>query len=267
MAAQRVLHAFLAAVTLLIAVSQLVNAESPVVQSLYNGVDQMVQETSNPNGDNIFDIQNVTLSVAVSFNVPGKVIGVRYLKKSQVGSTGGDRQGLLYDKDGVILAQGEFADTADFGWQYLTFDTPVSIVVGEVYYAAYWTDSGYAYQYSVPASVGNIIVEPQPGFFIYGSFPTGKPTDNINLNYFADVSFVADAPASGCTVDCELASKPIVDGEATATTQVLSISCAVCISRLFAPFECDVISLVWLAGSMLEPDAGRLDGVARLVIQ
>ena len=213
------LIAFALAATL---VGQPLCAEAtPPVQSVYGGIDQAAPDTSGedqPPGS-IDDRSGATVGLRMSFNVPGKIIGVRYLKKSQVSGMESPRKGLVYDKAGTLIASGDFPNTAELGWQYLTFDSPVTIVPGDTYVVAYWTDSGYTYQYkdppSVDSTVGDIYLPFSHGVFQYGMFPTVMPFNTYPAVYFADVSFIADdTPGpSTCGAGCSDAVKTLAVGE------------------------------------------------------
>jgi len=199
------------------------------VQSLYGGVDQDVPDSSGEEqGDAVTDRRMVTLGVVVSFGVPGKIVGARYLKKSPLTDNEQPRRGVVYDQAGNLVASGVFADTgSELGWQYLTFTTPVSIVVGENYVVGYWTNSGYTFKYSAFDSgltVGDISAPANAGVYKYDDYPTSIPNEVYKTSsYFADVSFVADDDQPlepNCGEDCNSVVKSVEDSPVTATTTV-----------------------------------------------
>ncbi|HWS47777.1 MAG TPA: DUF4082 domain-containing protein, partial [Acidimicrobiia bacterium] len=140
------------------------------------------------------DVAAVELGVKFTPSVAGVVTGIRFYK---TGANTGTHTGTLWSSSGTILATATFTNESDFGWQTVTFSSPVALTAGTTYVASYHTDQGdysatvgaFTSAYTngplqVPAggtSGGN-------GVFIYGTsaFPTQSNTAN---NYWVDVIF------------------------------------------------------------------------------
>ncbi|WP_147268692.1 DUF4082 domain-containing protein [Sphaerisporangium album] len=143
------------------------------------------------------DAAAVELGVKFTAEMDGQVTGVRFYKGA--GNTG-THLGHLWSATGTMLAAGTFTDETATGWQTLIFETPVSIVAGQVYVASYLApnghyagDGGYFNAGPVDNSPLHAVANGGPaggnGVYRYGSDP-GFPASSYNgANYWVDVLF------------------------------------------------------------------------------
>ena len=90
----------------------------------------------------LFSSAAVTLGVKFRSDVGGTISGIRFYKGA---GNNGTHTGLLYSSSGALLAQGTFTVETSSGWQQVNFAAPVTISANTTYVAAYWTNSGFAY--------------------------------------------------------------------------------------------------------------------------
>jgi hypothetical protein len=137
----------------------------------------------------------VTLGVKFTPTVNGKIVGIRYY---QGPNNSGTHTGTLYDATGNEKAKATFPAGSGSGWQSVQFATPVDVVAGQTYTAAYWAPNGnYSYtpgffgtmwtnaDYTMTAFAG------ANGVYRYGS--DAWPTQSYgSANYYVDPMFVPD---------------------------------------------------------------------------
>ena len=147
----------------------------------------------NPNSS------SVTLGVKFRSDVTGTVTGVRFYKGS---GNNGPHTGLLYSNTGTLLAQANFTGETASGWQEVTFSTPVAIAANTTYIAAYFTSTGYAYDfgYFTQAGVDNAPlhalrsgVDGPNSVYSAGGSPQFPAFSYGDSNYWVDVVFSAGA--------------------------------------------------------------------------
>jgi hypothetical protein len=140
---------------------------------------------------NFDDPAGIDVGVKFTSDVAGSVTGVRFYKGPD---NGGTHTGSLWSATGELLATATFTAESDSGWQSVTFDSPVAIVPGTTYVAAYHTAVGkYAVTVNAFAATGvtqgPLHVPAGGGVYRYGT--GGFPSSPANHNYWVDVNFVA----------------------------------------------------------------------------
>src|SRR4029077_17047617 len=121
----------------------------------------------------------------------------------------GTHIGSLWTMSGQLLAEATFTNETASGWQQVTFATPVQIEPNTTYVAGYLAPNGH-YSVNGPTLAENIVNGPLTaeastselsgtegnGLFAYGSGVT-FPTQTYNAsNYFVDVLFTPEPPAT-----------------------------------------------------------------------
>ncbi len=155
---------------------------------------------STPSNDSVDSA--VTLGVRFYADVPGTIKGIRYYR--MIGSTNSHTAKLWDDATTTEIATKTATGETELDWNYIPFDTPVSITANTVYVASvYFSDGRYAYQHNVfnsQLNVGNLhgLIGSNAngagtdyatnGVFYYGNgFPYHSFKD---ASYFIDVAFV-----------------------------------------------------------------------------
>lgn len=151
---------------------------------------------------NAYAFGSYELGVKFSSSVSGDVTGVRFFEQTWM--SGQNNVGHLWSSTGQLLATATFTNETGYGWQQVTFSSPVAIAANTVYIASYSTSSGY---FGITT-----------GFFTYGGVTNGPlqalsnstsggdgvynraggfPAYNGGgMNFWADVSFT---PSSSST--------------------------------------------------------------------
>ena len=75
-----------------------------------------------------------------SSSVNGYVTGVRFYKGGT--ANGGTHVGRLWSASGTLLASATFSNESTYGWQTVTFATPVPVTAGTTYVASYYAPQG-----------------------------------------------------------------------------------------------------------------------------
>ncbi|HLA60129.1 MAG TPA: DUF4082 domain-containing protein [Puia sp.] len=125
----------------------------------------------------------------------GTVTGIRFYKAS---GNSGTHQGLLYNNTGTLLAQATFTGETATGWQQVSFSTPVTIVAGQTYIAAYFSSSGnysstnaYFTQAKINSPLTGLAdgTDGTNGVYIYASAPAFPINSYQQGNYWVDPVF------------------------------------------------------------------------------
>jgi polygalacturonase len=163
--------------------------------------DSLFATSSVPSGVATNDTGEVTLGVRFIPAVDGAITSVRYYKDST--NTGTHTVGL-YNATGTLLASAMVTAGEEEGWTTVSFESPVPVLKGEVYTAAYHTPTGrYSLDKNYWLPSRNSIYLSAPGrldgdttgngVFRYGA-ALSYPNESFNdTNYWVDVVF---APTS-----------------------------------------------------------------------
>ena len=150
------------------------------------------QTTTLPTGN---DDKAIEVGVKFRSLVSGFITGVRFYKTS--GNTG-THTGELYTSAGVRLAQAVFASETATGWQQVLFNTPVPIVAGITYVAAYFSSAGNyvsTSNYFTSAVVNGPLsalatgTDGGNGVYFYTTVPAYPAYDGSGANYWVDAIF------------------------------------------------------------------------------
>ena len=90
---------------------------------------------------NANDGKQVEVGVKFTSSVAGSITGIEFYRAT--GDTGTDIADL-WSSTGTLLATGTFSNTSAFGWQPVTFSSPVAITAGTTYVASYHSTGAYA---------------------------------------------------------------------------------------------------------------------------
>ena len=135
------------------------------------------------------DPSSVNLGVKFLATEGGSITGLKYYKGA--GDTG-SHVGSLWTGDGTLLATASFTNESASGWQYVTFDNPVSISAGTTYVASYHSNGHYTAtsNYFGATYTNGSLATPGPaaGVYTYGA-DNQFPTSTSDANYWVDVLF------------------------------------------------------------------------------
>lgn len=164
--------------------------------SLWNG-------TAVPTNTSTSDQHAVEVGMRFQSAVAGYVTGVSFYKGTK---NTGTHIGNLWTNTGTLLATGTFTGESASGWQTLTFTNPVAITANTPYVVSYYTPTGYyasnSQYFTAPISNYPItalasVAGSGNGIYHYGT-GSAFPTTSYNAtNYWVDVNFTTQAPASG----------------------------------------------------------------------
>ena len=142
------------------------------------------------------DTAAVELGMRFRSSVSGKVHGVRFYKGP---ANAGAHVGHLWTAAGVLISTAVFGAETSSGWQFASFDAPVSITANTDYVVSYYAPKG---GYSVAASyfaTGDIVKGPLTGIKASAATPNGVyrygsgggfPVNSSKAtNYWVDVAF------------------------------------------------------------------------------
>jgi hypothetical protein len=150
------------------------------------------QTTSGPTGN---DNKPIELGVKFRSLVSGFITGIRFYKTT--GNTG-THTGELYSSAGIRLAQAVFTSETATGWQQVLFNTPVPIVAGTTYVAAYFSSAGNyvsTANYFTKAVVNGPLfalangTDGANGVYFYTTVPSYPAYDGSGANYWVDAIF------------------------------------------------------------------------------
>jgi hypothetical protein len=159
----------------------------------------MIFDLATPGSVDSGDGGAVNLGVKFTSDTPGKVTGIRFYKAA---ANTGTHVGTLWSATGEALAQVTFTGETETGWQQASFSTPVQIKANTTYVASYLAPKGHysANGPNLATAIDNPPLHAQGGsgngVYAYGSgvkFPTETWQSS---NYWVDVLFVPEAPAS-----------------------------------------------------------------------
>ncbi len=87
----------------------------------------------------VSDFSAVELGAKFRTTTPATAVGVRFYKGT--GNTG-THIGRIWNRNGVLLASGTFANESASGWQTLTFDTPIPLAANTTFVVSYYAPVG-----------------------------------------------------------------------------------------------------------------------------
>jgi subtilase family serine protease len=160
--------------------------------------------------ENYYSYGSYELGVKFTASVAGEVTGVRFYKQTWMG--GYVHVGHLWSSTGTLLATATFTNESAYGWQQVTFSSPVAIQAKTVYIASFSTGGGYfgiTSSFFTSSGVINGPLEAQPnsvsgGDGVYynraGTFPG---VDGNGMNFWADVAFT---PSSSGNITAKASS-------------------------------------------------------------
>ncbi len=137
------------------------------------------------------DTSGVNLGVKFLATEAGAITGLKYYKGA---GDIGTHVGSLWTSTGTLLASATFTNESASGWQYVTFDSPVSISAATTYVASYHSNGHYTAtgNYFTSAYTNGALATPGPSAGVY-TYGAGNlfPTSTSNANYWVDVLFAA----------------------------------------------------------------------------
>ena len=135
------------------------------------------------------DTNSINLGVKFLATEGGAITGLKYYKGA---GDLGTHVGSLWSSAGTLLASATFTNESASGWQYVTFDNPVSISAGTTYVASYHSNGHYADtgNYFTSAYTNGPLATPGPaaGVYAYGASDL-FPNTTSSANYWVDVLF------------------------------------------------------------------------------
>jgi Domain of unknown function (DUF4082)/Fibronectin type III domain/Bacterial Ig domain len=159
----------------------------------------MIFDLGTPEQVDSGDGNSVELGVKFRSDVAGTISGIRFYKSP---SNTGAHVGSLWSSSGTLLAQANFSGETGFGWQQVTFSSPVAIQANTTYVASYFAPEGH-YSDNGPTLASGVDNPPLHaianstsvnGLYAYSSGPS-FPTSTFGAsNYWVDVLFAPSAP-------------------------------------------------------------------------
>ena len=172
------------------------------------------------------------LGVKFRVDVSGTITGLRFYK----GTTNtGTHTAHLWSRTGTLLATATFSNESASGWQQVTFSSPVAVTAGTTYVASYFAPSGhYAADQNYFATQGvdngpvHLLANGVDGADgVYKQTSSGFPTLTYrSSNYWVDVVFNANAPATPTSVTASAAPAAQITLNWAAVTGATSYSVA-----------------------------------------
>jgi uncharacterized protein DUF4082/fibronectin type III domain protein len=148
----------------------------------------------------------VELGVKFRSTEAGTINGIRFYKAA---TNTGTHIGSLWTMSGQLLAEATFTNETASGWQQVKFGTPVQIEPNTTYVAGYLAPNGH-YSVNGPNLAASIVNGPLTaeassselsgtegnGLYSYGSGVTFPTHDYNASNYWVDVLFAPEPPAT-----------------------------------------------------------------------
>ncbi len=166
------------------------------------------------------DGQAIEVGTKFRSSVPGNITGARFYKGS---ANSGTHVAHLWNSGGQLLATATFTAESSFGWQTVSFPSPVAILANNTYVISYHAPSGHYATDADYFSASGVTRGPLTalasgddggnGVFAYGGSGTFPTNSWQGSNYWVDVVFAgsslppdttaptitARSPASGAT--------------------------------------------------------------------
>jgi hypothetical protein len=162
--------------------------------------------------ENYYASGSYDVGVKFESSVAGTVTGARFYKQTWMG--GYTHVGYLWSSSGQLLASATFTGETSYGWQQVSFSSPVAIAANTVYIVSFSTGGGYfgiTSPYFSSAAYTNGPLEALPsstsgGNGVYGSGNGSFPKINGGgMSFWADVAF-SPTSSSGVKTAAQVAS-------------------------------------------------------------
>ena len=169
------------------------------------------------------DSSSIEVGVTFTSSVNGYVTGVRFYKGGT--ANGGTHVGRLWSSAGTLLASATFSNETNYGWQTVTFATPVPVTAGATYVASYFAPQG---EYSVDQSFFSSAFVNSPltatgSVYRYGTGGVLPTNTYNNENYWVDVVFGGSA-VSDTTPPSVVSVSPGVGATGVSTASKVSVT-------------------------------------------
>ncbi len=153
--------------------------------------------------ENAYSYGSYELGVKFTSSIAGEVTGVRFYKQTWM--AGYLHVGHLWSSSGALLATATFTNETAYGWQQVSFASPVAIQANTEYVVSFSTGGGYfgiTSGYFNGGGVTNGSLEALPnsvlgGDGVYnraGAFPN---VSGNGMNFWADLAFTASSGGGG----------------------------------------------------------------------
>jgi hypothetical protein len=163
--------------------------------------------------ENAYSSGNYEVGVKFASSVAGVATGVRFYKQTWM--NGYLHVGHLWSSTGALLATATFTNETAYGWQQVSFSTPVAIQANTEYVVSFSTGGGYFGITTGFFSNGGVTSGPlealpnsvSGGDGVYnrgGQFPD---VDSYGMNFWADVAFTPSSSGGAPAVSRSTSSK------------------------------------------------------------
>ena len=169
--------------------------------------------------ENAYSSGSYEVGVKFTASVAGEVTGVRFYKQTWMG--GYLHVGHLWSSTGTLLATATFTNETAYGWQQVTFSSPVAIQANTEYVVSFSTGGGYFGVTTNFFNSGGVTNGPlqalsnsvSGGDGVYnraGAFPD---VDSDGMNFWADVAFAPSSSGGNIARSPSRFSQSIAGGE------------------------------------------------------
>jgi Domain of unknown function (DUF4082)/Fibronectin type III domain len=153
--------------------------------------------------ENAYSYGYYELGVKFTSSVAGQVTGVRFYKQTWMG--GYLHVGHLWSSTGALLATATFTNESAYGWQQVSFASPVAIQANTVYVVSFSTGGGYfgiSTGFFTSGGVTNGPLSALPGSVSGGDgvYNRGGAFPSVNgngMNFWTDVAFTPSSTGGG----------------------------------------------------------------------
>jgi hypothetical protein len=161
------------------------------------------------------DSSAVELGVKFTADSSGTITGIRFYKAA---TNTGSHVVSLWSTGGQLLASATVTNETPSGWQYATFQNPVSITAGTTYVASYFAPNGH-YSYTANAFASSVDNPPlhavanstsANGVFAYSASSTFPAGSYNATNYWVDPMFQPAPPDAPTNVSATAGNQSAV---------------------------------------------------------
>ena len=130
----------------------------------------------------------------------------------------GSHTGLVWDSSGQVLAQEDFTNETETGWQKVVLSQPVYIAANSSFTVGYSVENfGYPIGTYFPSTtVGPIAID--SGYYVYSNDVTTFPAGTVSTNYGIDFEFIDDSSIPTTTTTTTTTLPPTTTTSSTSTT-------------------------------------------------